>query len=312
MKCFLKYTVLFWIAVVAVLALMIGLIRWRMTVDTNSYILAWQDKMDMLSATNREPSIVLFGGSNVAFGFHSQMIVDSIGMPVINAGLHAGMGLKFMMDECFPLLRKGDVLVFTPETASHFYGDTYYGGETFVTMFYLGMVPWHEISSKQVRRIIEQTPTFIMDKIFSPALYFKWRENAYQRTGFNRYGDMVWHWTGDSLRHLNAASPDLDSGDPFCGEALINVVQRLNDLKARGVGIVMFPPAADKMFFKRKSYRFSSVAQQLGAAGFEFPDSSGVEFVENEYTYDTQYHLNKYGSEQHTRHLIAWLRQSGF
>jgi len=139
MKTFLKYVLLFWISVVLMMLLLIGIVRHRTTTDDYSYTMVWNDKMKMLEDPNRRPTIVLLGGSNVAFGFQSQMIIDSIGMPVINAGLHAGIGLKFMLDECLPRLHRDDVLVLSPETASHFYGETsYYGNDELTYMFLSG------------------------------------------------------------------------------------------------------------------------------------------------------------------------------
>jgi hypothetical protein len=273
--------------------------------------MAWGDKMQMLDEPNRKPSIVLLGGSNVAFGFQSQMIVDSIGMPVINAGRHAGTGLKFMLDECLPRLQRGDVLVLTPETASHFYGDGYYGGDEFVYMFCMGMVSRREISGKQVRRIIEQLPSCLMCRIITPNIFSKSDGGVYRRDGFNKYGDMVWHWTNDSLTHYNAVAPESDDKAPFNEDALVDVVRRLKETQARGIKVVMFSPAADKMAFKNRYYRFSTVAKRLGDAGFQFPDSTGVDLMDNDCTYNSYYHLNKKGSALHTQHLITWLKTLG-
>jgi hypothetical protein len=309
MKTFLKYVLLFWTVVLIVMVLMIGFIR--SCNSSNSYVMAWDDKMHMLDAPNRKPSIVLVGGSNVALGFQSQMIVDSIGMPVINAGQHAGMGLKFILDECLPRLHRGDVLVLSPETASHFYAENYYGGDEYVYMFCLGMVPHNEISGKQVRRIIEQLPSCLMRRVLTANIFSKSEGGVYHRDGFNQYGDMVWHWTNDSLKHFDAVAPEQDDKAPFNEDALKNVVRRLNDAQKRGIKVVMFSPAADKMFFKNKYYRFSTVAKRLGDDGFQFPDSTGVDLMDNDCTYDTHYHLNRKGSALHTQHLIAWLKILG-
>jgi hypothetical protein len=309
MKTFLRYTLIFWSTVVIIMLILVAIVRCR--VDDNAYTFVWKDKVAMLDKPNRKPSIVLLGGSNVAFGFDSQLIVDSINMPVINVGYHAGMGLKCMMDECFPRLRKGDVLVFTPETASHFYGESYYGGDQFAYMFYMGMIPWHDVSAKQARRIIEQTPTLIKLRLISINLFVKSEVETYKRDGVNKYGDMVWHWSNDSLKHVNAVEPNSEDKEPFNDKAMEEVILRLNELKSRGVKVVMFSPAADKKSFENMYYRFSTVAEKLGAAGFKFPDPSGVDLMENDCTYDMKYHMCKKGAILHTQHLIAWLKQQG-
>jgi hypothetical protein len=73
----------------------------------------------------------------------------------------------------------------------------------------------------------------------------------------------------------------------------------------------MFSPAADKTFFRNEHYRFATVAKRLGDAGFPCPDSTGVDLMDNDCTYDTHYHLYKKGSALHTQHLISWLRELG-
>ena len=66
--------------------------------NKHGYIRRQLVKQDMLSRENRQPSIILVGGSNVAFGYNSKIISDSMNMDVINFGLHAGFGLKYIID----------------------------------------------------------------------------------------------------------------------------------------------------------------------------------------------------------------------
>ena len=43
--------------------------------------------------------IILAGGSNLAFGIDSKQLEETLGMPVVNLGLHAGLGLHFILEE---------------------------------------------------------------------------------------------------------------------------------------------------------------------------------------------------------------------
>ena len=102
----------------------------------NGYERAQFVKMGMLSKADRTPSMVLLGGSNVAFGFHSEMIEEAMGISVINAGLHAGIGLKMIVDDCARYLQKGDILVLSPEM-DHFFGRTAYGEHALAFLYFL-------------------------------------------------------------------------------------------------------------------------------------------------------------------------------
>ena len=44
----------------------------------------------------KEPKILLIGNSNLVFGIDSEMIEEEIGMPVVNMGVHAGLGNAFL------------------------------------------------------------------------------------------------------------------------------------------------------------------------------------------------------------------------
>lgn len=63
------------------------------------------------------PRLVLVGGSGLAFGVDSATIDTALGgsYQVVNMGLHAGLGLDFMLNEALDGLREGDVVVLTPE-----------------------------------------------------------------------------------------------------------------------------------------------------------------------------------------------------
>jgi hypothetical protein len=59
------------------------------------------NKHRMLRETS-SPRIIFLGGSNLCFGLDSRRIADTFDMPVVNLGLHAGIGLKFMMEDLKP------------------------------------------------------------------------------------------------------------------------------------------------------------------------------------------------------------------
>ena len=49
------------------------------------------DKVQRLESIH-EPKIVLIGDSNLAFGIDSEKIEEAFDMPVVNMGLHGGLG----------------------------------------------------------------------------------------------------------------------------------------------------------------------------------------------------------------------------
>lgn len=129
---FLKGFIVF-VAIFVAVVLFMGII---LPYNKNGYMREQDVKMSMLSKPGRRAAVVLLGGSNVAFGYDSELLADSIGMPVVNAGLHASVGLKYIIDDCFQRLKRGDILVLSPEYG-HFFGDMAYGEAPMADLVYL-------------------------------------------------------------------------------------------------------------------------------------------------------------------------------
>ncbi|MBO7122290.1 MAG: hypothetical protein J6V90_03295 [Treponema sp.] len=76
---------------------------------THEYNASFLDKMKRLESL-QSPKIILVSNSNLAFGIQSDIIEKKVGMPVVNLGLHGGLGNAF--HERMPLfnLNKGDIV----------------------------------------------------------------------------------------------------------------------------------------------------------------------------------------------------------
>lgn len=70
------------------------------------------ERLDSLRNTNK---IVIIAGSNGGFSIDSQILVDSLKMPVVNTSTHAGIGVRMQFELYKELLQKGDIVVFCPE-----------------------------------------------------------------------------------------------------------------------------------------------------------------------------------------------------
>lgn len=94
----------------------------------NDYIAAVLEK-DRLIRTTPSPKIILVGGSNLAFGINSHMMEDSLHVHVVNMGLYAKLGLRYMLAQVKPYIKKGDIVVVVPEY-DQFYGSFANGDNT--------------------------------------------------------------------------------------------------------------------------------------------------------------------------------------
>ena len=94
-------------------------------VDYSGYAAAIIDKMQILADAG-SPKIVFIGGSSLAFGLDSQEIEKNTGITVVNMGLHANLGLRFMTEQVKEYLAPGDIVVISPEY-EYFYDNSLNG-----------------------------------------------------------------------------------------------------------------------------------------------------------------------------------------
>ncbi|MCR4788541.1 MAG: hypothetical protein K5888_08140 [Lachnospiraceae bacterium] len=59
----------------------------------------------------KEPAILLAGDSNLIFGVDSKVLEEAMGMPVVNLGLHAGLGNDFLLRLAEYCAEPGDIVV---------------------------------------------------------------------------------------------------------------------------------------------------------------------------------------------------------
>ncbi|MEP6508250.1 MAG: hypothetical protein ABJC63_08485 [Gemmatimonadales bacterium] len=97
----------------------------------NDYIAAVLEK-DRLIRNTPSPKVILVGGSNLAFGIDSRMMEDSLQVHVVNMGLYAKLGLRYMLAQVKPYIKRGDVVVVVPEY-DQFYGNFANGDNTLNT-----------------------------------------------------------------------------------------------------------------------------------------------------------------------------------
>ncbi|WP_033959534.1 hypothetical protein [Psychroserpens jangbogonensis] len=59
--------------------------------------------------------IVIIGGSNACFGIDSDLMENTLGIPVVNTSLHASLGPKFWIEYVKNDLKEGDILIMSSE-----------------------------------------------------------------------------------------------------------------------------------------------------------------------------------------------------
>lgn len=296
---------------ISVLALSLIIIGFVLPYNKDGYIRAQKFKMDKLADPRRKPTIVILGGSNAAFGYDTKLLNDSLEMPVFNAGLHAGLGMKFFLDDTSQYLKKGDVLVFSPEY-DQFYGNLNDGQSEMTDAFYLYHCKYPgKMSFKQIVGVIQNTPAYLRRKIeYNVFALAKLKSDpVYTLSSINEYGDVTWHWFHNRAHGLPSGRAMDKSKLIFNESAFESLIGQLRTLKKRGVTVILYPAAYNKKAFDGSVNSIKDIAERLNKAGFPYVCSPKECSFEEDKFYDTDYHLNHEGALLHNKHFIGIIRK---
>ena len=278
----------------------------------NNSLFANIDKHNRLDSLS-SPKIVFVGGSNLAYGLNSQCVEDSLHMPVVNMGLHAGFGLHFMMNEAIKSINKGDIVVLSPEY-HHFYGDMFYGEKVLVALLVdVDKTNFKHLDFTQIMHLIPLSIEYAVSKLtfkqidVMDAGDVKNYESVYKRNSFNRFGDENMHWTFDNEKVLPMSAPNANvhlNTEVF--DAIRDFQFKINK---KGARFVLIPPA-----FQFSSYReFEPVIRQIDSVlqnqGTVFSLSTESAVFQDSLFFNTVYHLNKKGVDLRTDQIIKLLKQ---
>lgn len=276
--------------------------------NPDGYLRAFDSKKSMLRDDNRDSAIILMGGSNVAFGFNSPFLEEETKMPVINAGLHAGSGIKFMVEEIFPLLKKGDILVFSPEYGTLLSNPE---GKDFTALVYLGNMDYaKKMNRVQWSAFIQNTAGYIRSKIEYAIIYtllHKKNTTVYQCASFNSHGDVVAHYKlSHPLLYIGKKKEASKMPDDKFFSWFFNALQELSD---QGIQIVMLPPALAQTAYENQKDNIHIIDSMLRESRFPFACPPSVMSYPDSLFYDTYYHLDSLGAAIHSAELARLLKE---
>ncbi len=300
--------------VILLTAAMIAFIFLAIGPDPDHYFAGSRLQLELLKTTP-SPRIILVGGSNVSFGIDAELMQQTLGIPVINDGLHAGLGVV-PLRELQEYLRAGDIVIISLEYhlfSSHNVMD---GDLAFLS-------DWIEYSPERIQYLSEpwrQAPalyaTMLQRKVNREVNTYLFGgslnelRNVFVGTQYNSNGDFIGHLDQDST------PPRRITSEPYpVSLARQEIFVFLEDFyqiaRARGAEVFFEAPAsrmrnckttgeASVMSFFETFVKRTSIPVLTALGDVCMPDK---------YFFDTAYHLNAEGRELRTRRLITnWLK----
>jgi hypothetical protein len=291
------------------LAAGIGIITFMQTLPEYSYNLTIIDKQQIL-ANAKSPKIVLAGGSNLAFGIDSEAIQHRFNRPVVNMGLHAGIGLGRILYNISPFLNSGDILLISPEY-SHFtkswngertaYEIIFDAGQyRLLWSFYFGWPTDNFLSYLSEKYERYKSINRNKNKIDTNPL-------SYSRDGFNEYGDYVKH-----LKMENQPFDTAGNAGIINQTYLKHLFQIVDDFSKREITVMLSYPCYEEQSFRNSI----ELIQELNTLFMAKEKLLVISTPESycypvNYFFDTTYHLNREGRSMRTSQLIQDLQTSG-
>ena len=262
----------------------------------------------------QSPRLIFVGGSAFAFGNNSGYIAQQLGGKYhpINMGLHAGLGMQYMLNEVKDDLRPGDVVVMSMEYENFIdfpsgpkdvadVLEPHWQNMQYLPLNYIPpLLDKGLIFGGGILRRSLQTMTGNMD-----------RKPYYQRSSFNEFGDAVAHYP---LASFTEKVKEDSKTFEFQPQSIQRAVQYMNDFntiaKAKGVKVYFaYPPLVDRLLIESKP-EIQKIETALQSS-LTFPILDRPEDVgyPDSYYFDTRYHLNKVGTDARSQHLAERLAQ---
>lgn len=311
MKRFIINSILFTLLLVLVFCLSLFFIPNRRIYNNSLY--AHIDKMHRLDSL-ASPKIIFVGGSNLAYGLNSKKIQDSLGIPVVNMGLHAGFGLKFMMQEVKTYVKQGDIIILSPEY-HHFFSKEVYNGETVLVALLVDVdrTALRFLSFSEMLHLVPLAVKYGTSKMVKKQMDVMGEgagdnyESVYKRNSFNEFGDEVMHWEYPNQEIASATNRKGITHSIF-DNAIEDVAKFKNDIINKKAHFYLIPPAYQFSHYMVLKPTIKEIENQLKQKQVVF------QILPNEFAYpdtlffNTVYHLNKQGVDLRTTKIINFLK----
>ena len=259
------------------------------------------DKIRRLESI-KEPKIILVGNSNLAFGMDSEQIEAAFGMPVVNLGLHGGLGDEFHYNMAKENISSGDIVILTNTHFNrHPLNDIELAWITIESHFNL----WPLIAAEDRISMLTAMPKYIKKQARKAFESSEIIEGAYSRARFNEYGDI------DYPRNHNLVDfSSITLGVPSVtdeGIALINEMNAFCQERSATCLLAAYPipygeySPAEESFLEMSELLKTNIDCDLISDYRDY-------FFDYKYFYDSQYHLTTEGTDLRTKQLIKDLQ----
>lgn len=282
---------------------------------SKTYYAALVDKTHNLKSLKNEKKIVLIGGSNVAFGFNSELIDKEFNdYKVVNYGLYAMLGTKIMLDLALDNIKTGDMVFVIPEINSQS-TSLYFNPEATLKAL--------EDDQGIISKLPKNDRGLVYGEYFnfvsSRGKYHKMIEptGVYQRKNFNKYGDIEYLGKDESGNVISLRTQNQMTSKRFIDPVVnyntddiaVDFIDYLNDyakkVNKKGAKLYYEFSPVNELSFKGEEKEVINYYWYLREKlDFDVVGNPLDYLIDPHYFYDSNFHLNDSGAILRTHTFI--------
>ena len=262
--------------------------------------------------------VVIVAGSNALFGFDSEQLENHWNIPVINGGIHAGLGMPYILERSKRMLKSGDIVLLPLEY--RFYQADGKPSETLTDFilsrdrnyFYdLPILPKFQVISRiSIKRLINGIRLFF-NKTLKPT------KGLYGIQNINHWGDQI-KLDPDKMTERELAVRDQISPEEISGPELSPDFIRTMDAYIRWademeICLIILPPTSLYFEVYRQppySCFLSEIQRYYSEQNVKFAGAPYDYMYDVDFYYNTRYHLNSQGIAIRTDQVIRDLGET--
>lgn len=231
--------------------------------------------------------ILLIGGSNVGFGFDSQMLLNAFNMPVFNTGTHGGIGLRLQIEFFKDYINKGDIVVIMPEY-EQFYG-LFLGDEAMIRIVASDTNLKNKMSVRQIIHSVSYTFLALVDMVEMTDF-----TGVYGSCSLNKYGDV-----SEYRKHIMINPKNIEGKIDY--EAITYLKSFVDSCPS---SIVLLPPVYQDKSFDINIDKINQIDRILSENGIGYDAKPSRYRFDDSLMYDTPYHCTTEGAIIRTNLVI--------
>ena len=271
----------------------------------NDFTASIEDKLERLESIDG-PKLILVGNSNLVYGIDSAMLEEALDMPVVNLGLHGGLGNMFHYNMAKRNIAQGDIVVLLN---THFDEGVILEPDVAWITIENGKDYWKLIPRESWMDMVLAFPGYVVSTMSSFGLQRakSVTSGPYARRAINEYGDSTWNREDSQVTFTEGmvAVPEITEK----GIAQINEFNAF--CQQQGAVCLLGGYAIPSGPVTPPAEAYDRMQQELERLlDCEVISDYSDYLLDYQYFYDTQYHLTNEGTKLRTQQLkddlLSW------